>query len=247
MPPATQTDSANAAQFHTDADDVFGRIASRYDLLSDLFSIGIHRLWKRRIATLVANESWNNLLDAASGTGDVALQVASHQALGPHQTIVASDISPHMLAVARRRASGIVASLEFRVIDAHAMADVPDASVDLFTISLGLKICQRTKVLQEALRVLRPGGRFISLEASNIPLRWVHRAYLAYMSLCMPIIGWIATGGDASAYKYLLKGIVDFPGAEALAEEIRAIGFQDVAFERLSLGIVAIHSARKPG
>lgn len=84
------------------------------------------------------------------------------------------------------------------------------------------------------------------LEASDIPWRPLQRAYLAYMSVCMPLLGWLATGGDASAYRYLLHGIREFPSAEQLAEEIRAIGFEEVAFERLSLGIVAIHTARKP-
>jgi demethylmenaquinone methyltransferase / 2-methoxy-6-polyprenyl-1,4-benzoquinol methylase len=238
--------SANAADFHTQADDVFGRIASRYDLLCDLFSFGIHRLWKRRVATLIAKEPWADLLDAAAGTGDVVLRVAQHQGLQPHQRIVASDISPSMLAIARQRAGLIDCALEFRILDAHSMPEVPSASVDLYSISLGLKICERTKVLREAMRVLRPGGRLVALEASNISWPWMHRAYLVYMALCMPVIGWIATGGDSSAYRYLLKGIQGFPTAEELASELSAMGFEDVLFERLSLGIVAIHVARKP-
>jgi demethylmenaquinone methyltransferase / 2-methoxy-6-polyprenyl-1,4-benzoquinol methylase len=101
-------------------------------------------------------------------------------------------------------------------------------------------------VLREAMRVLRPGGRLIVLEASNISWAPLNRLYLAYMSLCMPAIGWLATGGDSSAYKYLLHGIREFPAAEILAAELESIGFQQVSFTRLSLGIVAIHVARKP-
>ncbi len=94
--------------------------------------------------------------------------------------------------------------------------------------------------------MLKPGGRLVILEASNIPVTGLQRAYLAYMRVCIPVIGWIATGGDASAYRYLLRGIEEFPTAERLAQQIRELGFEQVSFERLSLGIVAIHTARKP-
>ena len=238
--------SSNAAEFHPRADDVFGRIATRYDMLCDLFSFGIHRLWKRRVAARIARESWENLLDVAAGTGDVVLRVARCQELQPHQKIVASDISPQMLSVAHQRAARLGLALDFLILDAHAMPSIQDASIDLYSISLGLKICERPQVLREAFRVLRPGGRLIVLEASNIAWHWLHRTYLVYMTLCIPIVGWLATGGDASAYRYLLKGIQDFPSAEALASELSNMGFEEVSFERLSLGIAAIHVARKP-
>lgn len=245
MPASRRSEHSNAAGFVTSSDDVFGRIASRYDLLCDLFSLWIHRHWKRRVAALVAAEPWHELLDAASGTGDIVLRVLERQARDGARRIVASDISPQMLAIAQRRLASVAERVELRQLDAHAMPSVPDASVDLYSISLGLKICDRHAVLREALRVLKPGGRLIVLEASNIPVRRLHRAYLTYMSVCMPVIGWLATGGDASAYRYLLRGIREFPTAEALADEIRGIGFADVSFERLSLGIVAIHVAHK--
>jgi ubiquinone/menaquinone biosynthesis C-methylase UbiE len=99
---------------------------------------------------------------------------------------------------------------------------------------------------KEALRILRPGGGLVILEASNIPWTWLHNLYLLYMRLCIPIIMWIATGGDTSAYSYLLEGIEKNATAEELAGELGAIGITEVSFERLSLGIVAIHVARKP-
>ena len=235
--------TTNAASFDGGADDVFGRIAGRYDVLCDLFSLGIHRHWKRRVAARIAAERWDTMLDAAAGTGDVALRVLRDPRLAG-RTVTVSDISPAMLAIARRRIAP--AAPVFAVMDAHDLHEVGDASLDLFSISLGLKICDRARVMREAFRVLRPGGRFVALEASAIVLPWLHRLYLGYMNVCMPLIGWLATGGDASAYRYLLKGVHDFPDAECLAAELRGIGFTDVAFERLSLGIVAIHTARKP-
>lgn len=235
----------NAAEFAWQHDDVFGRIATRYDLLCDVFSLGIHRLWKRRVANRIAKEPWTHLLDGATGTGDIILRLVSHDTT-EGRTIVASDISLKMLAVAERRLSAHGAKVQLKQLDAEAMPSIADASVDAYSISLGLKICNRHLALAEAFRILRPGGRLVVLEASNIAWAPLHRAYLAYMSLCMPVLGWLATGGDASAYKYLLQGIREFPSAEDLASEISGHGFEEVAFERLSLGIVAIHSARKP-
>ena len=240
-----QVKSKNAAEFYTQQDDVFGRIANRYDLLCDLFSLGIHRLWKRRVARVIAEESWSRLLDCATGTGDIIVRMLQHKKLEQNQQIIASDISPQMLAIARERLK-FEKKVDFQVLDAHSMPGVPDASVDLYSISLGLKICEREKVLLEALRVLRPRGRLVVLEASNMRRSWLQNSYLKYMRLVMPVIGWIATNGDTSAYTYLLQGIEKFPTAEVLAGELEALGFEDVSFERLSLGIVAIHVARKP-
>jgi ubiquinone/menaquinone biosynthesis methyltransferase len=235
----------NAAEFYTQQDDVFGRIANRYDLLCDLFSFGIHRLWKRKVAKVIAEESWFELLDCATGTGDIILRVLQNKKLNANQKIIASDISPQMLAIARRRISSNI-QIDFQVLDAHSIPNIYSNTIDLYSISLGLKICEREKALKEAFRVLRPSGRLVVLEASNISWAWLNNLYLLYMKLVMPIIGWIATGGDTSAYKYLLNGIEKFPTAEDLAKEIKSIGFVDVSFQRLSLGIVAIHIARKP-
>jgi ubiquinone/menaquinone biosynthesis methyltransferase len=236
---------ANAAEFDSQVDDVFGRIAHRYDVLCDLFSLGIHRLWKRRVAQVIAQEPWSLLLDCATGTGDIILRVLNHKQLQPSQRIIASDISPQMLAIAQKRLGAAKSLVEFRVFDAHSMPELPAESVDLYSISLGLKICRRRKVLQEAIRLLRPGGRLVVLEASNIPWRGLQSAYLHYMKACVPVIGWIATRGDSSAYKYLLHGIENCPSAEDFAGELASLGFTEISFERLTLGIVAIHTARK--
>jgi demethylmenaquinone methyltransferase/2-methoxy-6-polyprenyl-1,4-benzoquinol methylase len=235
----------NAAEFEWQKDDVFGRIASRYDTLCDVFSFGIHRLWKRRVASRIASEEWNTLLDGATGTGDIILRVLAKESTRG-RSIIASDVSTKMLAIADIRLRKFSHSVSIRQLDAENMPLIQSGSVDAYSISLCLKICNRVLALQEAWRVLKPGGRLIVLEASNIPWGFLHRVYLAYMAVCMPALGWLATGGDASAYKYLLHGIQDFPTAEKLAEEMESVGFEEVVFERLSLGIVAIHSARKP-
>lgn len=234
----------NAAHFVPTTDDVFSRIAGRYDLLCDLFSLGIHRLWKRRMAHLIMSEPWTRMIDVAAGTGDVALRVSGYPA-SEARDILVSDICPKMLDIATPRLKGH-GSFSFRVLDAEAMPEIAAASVDVFSISLALKICDRSRVIAEARRVLRPGGLLIILEASTISLGWLHTLYLSYMSVCMPAIGWIATGGDASAYRYLLDGVRGFPAPEELACELIDVGFRDVTFERLSLGIVAIHRAVAP-
>ena len=245
MPPKYPPSSSNAAAFTPSTDDVFGRIARRYDLLSDVFSFGIHRLWKRRVAGVIASEDWSTLLDGATGTGDIILRVLGHGSV-QGRSIVAADISPEMLKIAEKRLANHTNQISVQQIDAEAMTQVSTASLDAYSISLCLKICNRKRALAEALRVLKPGGRIVILEASNIRWHPLHRAYLTYMSLCMPVLGWLATGGDSSAYRYLLHGIREFPTAETLAQELLDAGFCNVRFERLSLGIVAIHVAHKP-
>jgi demethylmenaquinone methyltransferase/2-methoxy-6-polyprenyl-1,4-benzoquinol methylase len=162
------------------------------------------------------------------------------------RAIIASDISPQMLAIAQQRLGSHWGRVKFELLDMEGMPAIASGSVDAYSVSLGLKICDREKALGEALRVLKPGGRLIILEASNIPVRLVHRMYLAYMNVCMPALGWLATGGDASAYRYLLDGVSGFPSADELAAEMLECGFTNVRYRRLSMGIVAIHIAEKP-
>ena len=209
----------NSADFTPKDDDVFGRIATRYDFLCDLFSLGIHRLWKRRVAYIIGNAPWQNLLDVASGTDDIVYRILQQRDAtfdNPPQIIV-SDISPQMLNMAKKKMIGHNKNTSFLLIDAENMIQIESASQDVVSISLGLKICDRHKALQQAYRILKPQGRLVTLEASNIPIAWIQRLYLAYMSAVMPIIGWLATSGDSSAYQYLLKGLKDFPSAENLA------------------------------
>lgn len=236
----------NSARFRPDQDDVFGRIADRYDRLCDVFSLGVHRLWKRRLVARLAAEDGRHLLDLASGTGDIPCRL--WRRLGPEAAgwrIRVTDISLPMLAIARRKLEAIGAAVEVEVQDACRI-DAADGSVDIVSIAFGLKITDRSRVMSEAWRVLRPGGVLFGLEASRIVVPGLHRLYLAYMDLCMPLIGRLATGGDASAYGYLLRGIHDFPDQRSLAAEMASHGFEDVGFESLSLGVVALHRGVKP-
>ncbi len=236
--------TANAAHFAPVADDVFARIARRYDLLCDLFSLGAHRVWKNHMARRLAQDPATVILDVASGTGDIPVRLL-RRLKRPIASIHVTDLSPAMLAIAAEKLAQRP-ECRIAVADAEQLIDHPRASVDAFSISFGMKIVDRPKVVGEALRVLKPGGSFYCLEAAAIPWPWLHRLYLAYMAWCLPLMARIAVGGDPSAYDYLLRGIREFPDQEAFADELEAAGFVDVRVENLTFGIVALHMARKP-
>lgn len=240
-----QDPGANAAGFAPDRDDVFARIARRYDLLCDLFSFDIHRLWKGGMARQMARHPGDVVLDVASGTGDIPLRLARRG--GRSGELWGTDISAGMLDIAKRKLAICDVNLKYALFDAEKLSDVASESVDVYSISFGMKICNRAEVLREAFRVLKPGGSFYCLEAARIPLPWLHAAYLAYMGWCMPLIGAIATGGDKSAYQYLLRGVRDFPNQTSFAAEMAAAGFADVSWRNMTFGIVALHVGRKPG
>lgn len=233
----------NAAGFHAEADNVFARIAGRYDRLCDVFSLGIHRLWKRRMAARIAAHSGEAILDAASGTGDIPMRLLAkgHRA----GRLWVTDKCPQMLAIARSKV-GEGEGIAFALRDAERLADVADESFDAYSISFAMKICDRRKVVSEAFRVLKPGGRFYCLEAARIRPELLHRLYLVYMNWCMPLIGRIAADGDRSAYLYLLRGVHAFPDQDTFADELTEAGFAGVTYTNLTFGIVALHEATKP-
>ncbi|MFO1473900.1 MAG: class I SAM-dependent methyltransferase [Lysobacterales bacterium] len=180
------TDGTNAAHFHADADDVrTNRRSVRCVVRS--FPVLDPPSLETKVATLIGKGNWRRMLDSASGTGDIVLRVVREMPDRGGREIIASDISPAMLNIAKRKLDGS-AFTEIRELDAHSMPSIPDGSIDLYSISLGLKICDRNAALREALRVLRPGGTFVALEASNIPWDWLQHLYLTYMGLCMPIL-----------------------------------------------------------
>lgn len=237
---------ANAAAFDPGADDVFARIAGRYDRLCDFFSLGIHRLWKSHMAAAIASHPGAVILDVASGTGDIPLRMLRRADGGaPDRVVWVTDICPQMLAIARPKLARFT-GVKFAHADAHDLKDFAANSVDLYSMSFGMKICDRKRALAEAFRVLKPGGTLFCLEAARITVGPLHALYLAYMRWCMPIVGRLATGGDPSAYNYLLKGVHDFPAQRDFCREIESFGFRDARYRNLSLGIVALHRAAKP-
>jgi ubiquinone/menaquinone biosynthesis methyltransferase len=248
-PAVSPTSPSNAAEFDALSDNVFARIADRYDRLCDVFSMGIHRLWKRRIAAKIADHEGHVVLDVASGTGDIPLRIGRRLSRGQAQntkTIFVTDICPEMLVIARGKLASATFNYSIQEADAHDLQAVASNSIDIFSISFGMKICRRDRVIAEALRVLKPGGAFFCLEAARITVAPLHAAYLKYMDWCLPTIAHLATGGDASAYNYLLKGVHEFPDQKTFADELSAAGFKSVRFANLTLGIVAIHEAMKP-
>ncbi len=238
------TSSQNAAIFSPDRDDVFARIAGRYDRLCDIFSLGIHRIWKESMARRVAAFEGAVVLDAASGTGDIPLRLLRRGSRT--EAIWVTDLCPQMLDMARVKLAGYGGRVRIMQRNAECLREVENASVDVFTISFGMKICDRTKVTAEALRVLRPGGNFLCFEAARIPIPLFHAAYLKYMDWCLPLIGRLAANGDKSAYDYLLRGVHGFPDQKTLVGELESAGFEQVRYRNLTFGIVALHEAVKP-
>jgi demethylmenaquinone methyltransferase / 2-methoxy-6-polyprenyl-1,4-benzoquinol methylase len=185
-----------------------------------------------------------NLLDLASGTGDIPLRLL-RRGVAADIVVWVTDLSPAMLSLAKEKLAA-EPRCRFAIADAEALGAHPDNAFDAVSISFGMKICDRERVSAEAFRVLKPGGRFLCLEAARIPWPWLHQLYLAYMSLALPLIAWLAVDGDASAYDYLLKGVREFPPPDVFAAELTTSGFEAVTWETLTLGIVALHIARKP-
>lgn len=222
---------------------VFTRVASRYDLMNDLMSAGIHRLWKDAMMDWLAPRPAQSLLDVAGGTGDIAFRFLK-RAPGARATVL--DMTESMLAEGRQRAEAerLAESLEWVVGDAMALP-FADASFDVYTISFGIRNVTRiADALAEAFRVLRPGGRIMVLEFSQLPNAALQWAYDRYSFNVIPAMGQIVTG-DRDSYQYLVESIRRFPNQEAFAAMIRTAGFGQVKYRNLTMGIAALHSGWK--
>ncbi len=220
--------------------DVFDSVAPKYDLMNDLMSLGVHRLWKRAMLDWLAPRPGMRLVDVGGGTGDIALRFLERG--GTDVTVI--DVNDEMLRQGRDRAvdKGILDGIEWSLGDAE---DLPlaDASQDAYTTAFCIRnVTHIDKALNEARRVLKPGGRFLCLEFSQVALPVLDKLYEAYSFKVLPALG-ERIAGDRQAYQYLAESIRRFPAQDPFARMITRAGLGQVKVRNLSGGIAAIHSA----
>jgi demethylmenaquinone methyltransferase / 2-methoxy-6-polyprenyl-1,4-benzoquinol methylase len=224
--------------------DVFHSVAQRYDLMNDLMSAGLHRVWKDLMINALnppRSEAPFALLDVAGGTGDIAFRAA--RAAGPGFRATVCDINSDMLEVGRARAVKRQLDEQVSFVEGNAEAlAFSNGSFDAYTIAFGIRNVPRIDLaLTEAFRVLKPGSRFLCLEFSTVDVPGLDRIYDLFSFKVIPPLGGAVTG-DAESYRYLVESIRKFPRPDAFAEMIRAAGFSRVSWQSLSGGIVALHS-----
>jgi demethylmenaquinone methyltransferase / 2-methoxy-6-polyprenyl-1,4-benzoquinol methylase len=222
---------------------VFSSVASKYDLMNDVMSGGVHRLWKDAMMDWLAPRPGQRLLDVAGGTGDIAFRFLRR---APGASAVVCDLTEGMLAEGQRRAEAAQLGDRLDWVVGDAMALPFDAATfDVYTISFGIRNVTRIEdALAEAYRVLRPGGRLMVLEFSQLPNAGLQRLYDLYSFNVIPEMG-RAIAGDRDSYQYLVESIRKFPDQERFASMIRAAGFGQVRYRNLSMGIAALHSGWK--
>ncbi len=221
---------------------VFDRVAGRYDLMNDLMSGGIHRLWKDSVVDWLMPRAGRHYLDVAGGTGDMASRIERRIEGASRITVI--DINATMLATGRDRSldEGTLSDVDWIAGDAM-MLPLPDRSIDAYTIAFGLRNVTRIdEALAEARRVLRPGGRFLCLEFSRLLVPMLQPLYDLYSERVVPLVG-LVVAGDAASYRYLVESIRRFPDQKTLSSLIAEVGFGQVRCRNLSGGIAAIHSA----
>jgi demethylmenaquinone methyltransferase/2-methoxy-6-polyprenyl-1,4-benzoquinol methylase len=223
--------------------EVFAKVARSYDLMNDLMSGGLHRLWKNDLVAWLAPPKGAvpyALLDVAGGTGDVALRVL--QASGQGASAVICDISAEMMQVGQARAENEAQRLAFVRGNAEALP-FARANFDAYTIAFGMRnLTHVGAALAEAFRVLRPGGRFLCLEFSSVEVPMLDKLYDAYSFNAIPALGALVAG-DSASYRYLVESIRRFPDQKTFMKMIENAGFEQVRYRNLTGGIAAIHSA----
>ncbi len=222
---------------------VFTSVASRYDLMNDLMSGGIHRVWKSAMMDWLAPRPGQRLLDVAGGTGDIAFRFLGRAA---QSEAVVLDMTAGMLEAGRERAEAALLADRIEWVEGDAMAlPFPAAGFDVCTISFGIRNVTRIEAaLAEMFRVLKPGGRLMVLEFSQLPNRGLQWAYDRYSYNIIPTLGGLVAQ-DRDSYQYLVESIRRFPDQERFAGMIREVGFEQVRYRNLSMGIAALHSGWK--
>ena len=220
---------------------VFEAVAPKYDVMNDLMSMGIHRVWKDRLIRAIRPKPGQVFLDVAGGTGDIAFRL--YDATGGDADITVCDINPEMVAVGRDRAMNrAITGINWTVGNAETLP-FPDNSVDVYTIAFGLRNVTRIdQALAEAARVLKPGGRFFCLEFSHLESDGLQKLYDLYSFTVIPRLGQMIAK-DRGSYQYLVESIRAFPTQKALENRLLHNGFDKARHTNLSFGIAAIHEA----
>jgi len=221
--------------------EVFDSVAGKYDLMNDLMSLGIHRAWKRDFAANSGVRLGHKVLDLAGGTGDITALMSER--VGTSGSVVLSDINEAMLGAGRRRLEdrGISGNISYALANAEKLP-FDAGEFDAVTIAFGLRnVTDKDAALQEMYRVLRPGGKVLILEFSQVQPELLKKAYNSYSFGILPVLGKLVTG-DGDSYRYLAESIRQHPPQEELTDMMREAGFDKVRYRNLSGGIVAIHS-----
>ena len=222
---------------------VFTNVASKYDVMNDVMSVGVHRLWKDAMMDWLAPHDGQRLLDVAGGTGDIAFRFLKR---APGAEAVVLDMTESMLVEGRKRAEAEAMADRLDWVTGDAMAlPFDDNSFDVYTISFGIRNVTRIPdALSEAFRVLRPGGRLMVLEFSQLPNPGLQKAYDLYSFNVIPRMGKLIAN-DRDSYQYLVESIRNFPDQDTFASMIADAGFGQVKYRNLSMGIAALHSGWK--
>lgn len=222
---------------------VFGSVASKYDIMNDVMSMGIHRIWKDAMMDWIAPRAGQRLLDVAGGTGDISFRFLKRAGYG-HATVC--DLTEPMLIEGRKRAEAdqMADQLNWVVGDAMALP-FEDNTFDVYTISFGIRNVTRPQdALNEAYRVLKPGGRLMVLEFSHIPNDMMQWMYDKYSFNFIPTMGKIIAN-DRDSYQYLVESIRKFPDQDTFLNMVRAAGFENAKYRNLTMGIACLHSGWK--
>lgn len=222
---------------------VFGSVASKYDIMNDVMSMGIHRVWKDAMMDWLAPRPGQKLLDVAGGTGDISFRFLDRAGSG-HATVC--DLTEPMLVEGRKRAEADQKAdqLDWVVGDAMSLP-FEDNSFDVYTISFGIRnVTRPQEALNEAFRVLKPGGRLMVLEFSQIPNDMMQKAYDLYSFNIIPRMGQ-AIANDRDSYQYLVESIRNFPDQDTFLSMLRKAGFEQAKYRNLTMGIAALHSGWK--